>query len=94
MKHLSLPRQTAGGSSGQHGHPHRRNPSDTPVGAKSSDTMFAPHLLLREKVVSGQYLGKYNICIYGVIYDRVKFHTVLQVMWNVFTLAFPLTAFS
>lgn len=61
-------------------------------GLRSSSDTFPPCLLFREKVVSDQYLGKCNIHIYCVIYDRVKFHTVLQVTWNVFALACPLTA--
>lgn len=61
-------------------------------GVRSGDATFPPCLPFREKDVSDQYLGKYNIRIYCVIYDRVKFHTVLQVMWNVFALACPLTA--
>lgn len=61
-------------------------------GLRSSSDMCPPCLLFREKVVSYQYLGKCNIHIYCVIYDRVKFHTVLQVTWNVFALACPLTA--
>lgn len=59
---------------------------------RSSSDMFPSCLLFREKVVSYQYLGKCNIHIYCVIYDGVKFHTVLQVTWNVFALACPLTA--
>lgn len=61
-------------------------------GLRNTSDMFPPCLLFREKVVSDQYLGKHNIRIYCVIYDRVKFHTVLQVTWNVFALACPLTA--
>lgn len=61
-------------------------------GLRSSSDTFPPRLLFREKVVSDQYLGKCNIHIYCVIYDRVKFHTVLQAAWNVFALACPLTA--
>lgn len=61
-------------------------------GVRSRDATFPPRLLLREKDVSDQYLGKYNTRVYCVIYDRVKFHTVLQVIWNVFALACPLTA--
>lgn len=63
-------------------------------GLRSRHATFPPRLLLREKAVSDQYLGKYNIHIYCVIYDRVKFHSVLQVIWNVFALACPLTALS
>ena len=63
-------------------------------GLRSRDATFPPRLLLSEEHVSDQYLGKYNICIYCVIYDRVKFHTVLKVIWNVFALACPLTALS
>lgn len=33
-------------------------------GLRSKDATFAPHLLLEEKVVSDQYLGKCNICVY------------------------------
>jgi len=58
------------------------------------DAKFPPHPLLWEKDVSDQHLGKYNILIYCVIYCRVKFHTVLQVIWNVFALACPLTVLS
>lgn len=54
--------------------------------------MFPPCLLCREKDVSD--LRKHNSRIYCVIYDRVKFHAVLQVIWNVFALARHLTALS
>lgn len=93
-KLLSLLRQAAGGISGQHGHPHSRNPSDLPFRAKDQGCYVSSTsalLLFKEKGVLDQYLEKY-ICIYCVIYDRVKFHTVLQVFWNAFALACPLTA--